>query len=147
MMLLKRILQTQAPAAVILVRLIVGLVFLSEGLQKFLYPDERGAGRFEKIGLPEPEFLGYLVGTFETACGALIVLGLLTRLAVIPTTVIMLVALATTKAQILMNEGFWQAAHDTRTDFAMLLGSLFLLIVGAGPWSLDTILSHNEPRP
>lgn len=132
---------TNASASVILVRLMVGLVFLSEGIQKFLIPDVRGVGRFIKIGLPEPEFMAYFVASFEVACGVLIVLGLLTRLAVLPTIVIMLVAIFTTKLPILMDEGFWQMAHDARTDFCMLLGSIYLLIVGAGPWSVDNNLS------
>lgn len=133
-------LQTQAPAAVILIRLLVGGVFLSEGIQKFLFPALRGAGRFTTIGLPSPEVLGPLVGAFEIACGLLILLGLLTRLAALPLIAIMLVALASTKVPILLNEGVWQAAHAARTDYAMLLGSLFLLIVGAGPWSIDAKL-------
>jgi uncharacterized membrane protein YphA (DoxX/SURF4 family) len=79
------------------------------------------------------------VGTFEIVCGALIVLGCLTRLAVLPTLVIMLVALASTKVPILLESGFWKMAHEARTDWSMLLGSLFLLIVGAGPWSVDGV--------
>ena len=140
----RRLLHSQAPAAAILIRLMVGLVFLSEGIQKFLFPEMRGVGRFIKIGLPEPEFLAYFVASFEVACGLLIVLGLLTRLAVIPTMTIMLVAILTTKPPVLAEEGFWQMAHDARTDFSMLLGSLFLLIVGAGRFSLDALLSQRK---
>src|SRR5688572_10113928 len=93
----KRLAKTSAPASSILIRLMVGGVFLSEGVQKFLFPDQLGAGRFLKIGLPMPDFLGPFVGTFEIACGGLVLLGLSTRLAVIPLLVIMAVALATTK--------------------------------------------------
>jgi len=143
---LRRLLATKAPATVLLIRLMVGLVFLSEGIQKFLFPDVRGVGRFIKIGLPEPEFLAYFVGSFEVVCGVLIVLGLLTRLAVIPTIPIMLVAIATTKIPMLSEQGFWEMAHAARTDWAMLLGSLFLLVVGAGRCSLDTLLSESKPR-
>jgi uncharacterized membrane protein YphA (DoxX/SURF4 family) len=114
----------------------VGGVFLSEGIQKFLFPDQ-GAGRFAKIGLPNPEFLGPFVGGTEAVCGALLLLGLLTRLASLPLLVVMAVALWTTKAPILHESGFWKAAHESRTDWAMTLGALFLLVVGAGPWSLD----------
>ena len=135
---LQRLRRTQAPAAVVLIRLVVGLVFLSEGIQKFLFPDQLGVGRFLKIGLPAPEVLGPLVGCFEIACGALVVLGLVTRLAAIPLITIMLVAITTTKIPILLKSGFWSMAHEARTDFAMLLGALFLLITGAGAWSLDT---------
>src|SRR5688572_23311580 len=97
----------------------VGAVFLSEGIQKLLFPDQLGAGRFLEIGLPMPEFLGPFVGTFEIACGSLVLLGLLTRLAVIPLLVIMAVALITTKWPILVSQGFWAAAHEARTDCSM----------------------------
>lgn len=132
---------TKASASVILIRLMVGLVFLSEGIQKFLFPAVRGAGRFEKIGLPEPEMLSYFVASFEVVCGVFIVIGMLTRLAVLPTITIMCVAIFTTKLPMLSEDGFWQMAHAARTDFAMLLGSLYLLCVGAGPWSGDRMLT------
>jgi uncharacterized membrane protein YphA (DoxX/SURF4 family) len=122
----------------------VGAVFLSEGIQKFLFPDTLGAGRFAKIGLPAPEFLGNFVGCFEILCGILILAGLFTRLASIPLIIIMLVAIATTKADVLAKEGFWEMMHGSRTDWAMLLGAIFLLIEGGGLWSLDKRLSGNE---
>jgi len=132
-----RLTATDAPPAVLLIRLMVGAVFLSEGVQKFINPADIGAGRFAKIGLPNPEFLASFVGAFEIVCGSLIILGLFVRLAVIPTIIIMLVAITTTKIPILLDKGFWAMAHESRTDFSMLLGSIFLLIVGAGAWSLD----------
>ncbi len=145
---LDKIMATRAPAAVLLVRLLVGLVFLSEGVQKFLFPADLGAGRFERIGLPWPQWLGPLVGSVEILCGALVVAGLLTRLAVIPLLAIMTVAFFTTKLPILLESGFWKMAHEGRTDFAMTLGALFLLIVGAGAWSLDARLAkNNAARP
>jgi len=133
-----------APIAVILIRLMVGAVFLSEGIQKFLFPGEQGVGRFIKIGIPAPQVLAALVGTFEIACGTLVVVGLLTRLAAIPLIIIMLVAIATTKIPILLNKGFWAMAHEARTDWSMLLGAIFLLIVGAGTWSVDHLRSNSR---
>lgn len=124
----------------------VGTVFLSEGIQKFLYPAIRGAGRFEKIGFPNPEFLGTFVGSVEVVCGALILSGLLTRLAAIPTFIIMLVAIATTKIEILGNDGFWTMMHASRTDWAMVLGSLFLIIKGGGNWSIDTYIQQKKSK-
>ncbi|MGY6561877.1 MAG: DoxX family protein [Luteibaculaceae bacterium] len=121
----------------ILIRLMVGAVFLSEGIQKFLFPALRGSGRFEKIGLPASEFLGPLVGGFEIFCGVLILLGFATRLAAIPLIVIMLVAILTTKAQVLETKGFWEMLHGSRTDWSMLLGSFYLLLRGGGNWSFD----------
>ena len=138
-----KIIHTDNSKTTILVRLIVGAVFLSEGIQKLLFPATRGAGRFEKIGLPSPEILGNFVGTFEILCGVCVLLGLLTRLASIPLIIIMLVAIVTTKADVLANQGFWEMLHGSRTDWAMLLGSLFLLIQGGGYWSLDKQLMNN----
>jgi putative oxidoreductase len=143
-MFLRNILSTNAPTSVLLIRVMVGFVFLSEGVQKFLFPDDVGVGRFVKIGLPAPEFLAYFVAVFEIACGSLIVMGLLTRLAVIPTITIMLVAIVTTKIPILMSDGFWKMAHDSRTDWAMLFGSLFLLIAGGGRCSFDAWFSAKQ---
>ena len=133
----RKLLATNAPAAVILVRLIVGAVFLSEGIQKFLYPDALGVDRFAKIGIPTPEVMAPFVGVCEVVCGVLFLLGVLTRFAAVTMIINMLVAISTTKVPMLLNEGFWKMAHEARTDWAMLLGSVFLLVVGAGPWSLD----------
>jgi putative oxidoreductase len=138
----RKLLATDAPAATALVRLLVGCVFLSEGVQKFLLPDSLGVGRFVRIGIPSPEFTAPFVGVFEVTCGVLVLLGLLTRLAAVPLIVVMLVAIATTKVPLLQEKGFWAMAHEARTDWSMLLGSLFLLIAGAGPWSLDAWLSR-----
>jgi putative oxidoreductase len=135
---------TNAAAAVILIRLMVGAVFVSEGTQKFMYPAEAGAGRFEKIGIPAPETMAPLVACFEIGCGTLLLVGAATRVAAVPLIVIMLTAIATTKVPILMHDGFWKMAHEARTDWAMLLGSIFLLIVGGGAWSIDAYWTRNR---
>jgi uncharacterized membrane protein YphA (DoxX/SURF4 family) len=137
---IKNIFKTNTIASIILIRIIVGSIFLSEGIQKFLSPATRGVGRFINIGLPAPEFFGYFVPSFEVMCGLLILLGFLTRLASIPLVTIMLVAIISTKIPILIDQGFWEMAHAARTDWAMLLGALFLLIVGAGKFSIDFYL-------
>ena len=141
----RRLLTTNAPAAVILIRLVVGAVFLAEGIQKFLYPDALGVGRFAKVGIPAPEVMAPFVGVCEIVCGVLFLLGLLTRFAAVTMIIDMVVAISTTKVPILLNEGFWKMAHEARTDWAMLLGSLFLLLVGAGKWSLDATF-HQDSR-
>ena len=136
-MFLQKIVVTIPHRSTILIRLMVGAVFLSEGIQKFLFAEELGSARFAKIGLPNPEFLGPFVGSFEIACGFLMLIGLCIRLAAVPLITIMLVAIATTKADVLTNDGFWEMMHGSRTDWAMLLGSIFLLINGGGRWSVD----------
>lgn len=139
-----KIFNTDNSKTTILIRLMTGGVFLSEGIQKFLFADSLGAGRFAKIGLPVPEFLGSFVGSFEIFCGALVLLGLLTRFASIPLIIIILVAIATTKTEILAEKGFWAMLHESRTDWAMLLSSIFLLIKGGGLWSFDNRMMKNE---
>jgi putative oxidoreductase len=138
------LLSSQAPRATLLIRLVVGAVFLSEGLLKFISPEELGVGRFVKIGIPLPGFSAPFVGVFEIACGALLLLGLVTRLATVPMIVDMLVAIATTKIPLLVHEGFWKMVHEARVDYSMLLGCVFLLLVGAGRWSLDARISRKR---
>src|SRR5271156_5194865 len=126
---------TNAPRATILIRLLVGGVFLAEGIQKFLFPAALGAGRFAKIGIPAPQFFAPFVGIVEIVCGALLIVGLVTRLASIPLLIDILVAIATTKIPMLSKSGFWAMMHEARTDFCMLLGLIFLLIAGSGTLS------------
>ena len=132
------------------------MVFFPEGIQKLSFPEILGAGRFANIGIPYPEFMGPFVGVVEMICGALIILGLLTRLAAVPLIVIMIVAIVSTKVPILLGHdfwifhlpklpryGFWSMTHEARDDFCMLLGSIYLLIEGGGKWSLDALFSRD----
>ncbi len=137
--------RTDAPAATILIRLVVGGVFLAEGVQKFLFPASLGVGRFEKIGIPAPSFTAPFVGAVEIVFGALLIAGFLTRAAAIPLIIDISVAIATTKIPLGIQKGFWPAVHEARTDFAMLLGAIFLLLVGPGPWSIDALF-RRRPR-
>lgn len=139
---LTKYISTDDDKTTILVRLMVGVVFLSEGIQKFLFANSLGVGRFRRIGIPAPEFFGPFTGTFEITCGLFVLIGFLTRFAVIPLIIIMLVAISTTKATIMADAGIWKMLHESRTDWAMLLGSIFLLIKGGGKWSFDNKLQQ-----
>jgi uncharacterized membrane protein YphA (DoxX/SURF4 family) len=145
--LMARLLRTTGPGSVMLVRLLVGLVFLSEGIQKFLFVDSLGVGRFVKIGIPWPEVMAPFVGVVEIAGGALLVAGLVTRLASIPLLINISVAILTTKLPMLAKSGFWAMAHEARTDFCMVLGLVFLLIEGGGAWSADAMLAGSGVAP
>jgi uncharacterized membrane protein YphA (DoxX/SURF4 family) len=123
--------------AIILIRLLVGWVFVSEGIQKFLFPAQLGVGRFAKIGIPSPQIMAPFVGAVEIIFGSLVILGLLTRLATIPLLCVIGTAIATTKIPLLRTSGVWTMLHEARADFSMLLGLLFLLIVGGGGLALD----------
>lgn len=155
MRILKPVLQTDTSKTTLLIRLIVGSVFLSEGIQKLFFVAQRGIGRFESMGFPNPEFFGPFVGIIEMLAGFCILLGLYTRINAGLTFIIISVAIVVTKLPILFGEsfgpfvlrelssyGFWSMAHEMRTDWAMWLGSLFLIIRGAGAWSLDRRLTR-----
>ncbi len=156
---LNNIPRTSESGWTILVRLLVGLcVFLPEGIQKLVFADVLGAGRFARIGIPFPDAMGPFVGIVEIICGSLIILGLFTRLAAIPLIIVMIVALVSTKIPILLGRdvwifhlaqdikrtGFWSMMHEARLDFTMLLACVYLLIVGAGRWSLDALLARQR---
>ena len=155
---LARVFASDAPPAVVLIRLAVGLVFVSEGIQKFLFPNALGAGRFAKIGIPWPEVMGPFVGVVECVGGVAVLLGLATRPAALLLACNMLVAIVSTKIPILLGHGFWgfadpiarhgfwSMAHESRTDLAMLLGAAFLVRVGAGRSSLDAALTRRLTR-
>jgi putative oxidoreductase len=124
--------------AALLLRILVGWVFLTEGIQKFLFPAALGVGRFTKIGIPYPHITAPFVGVVEIACGILLMVGLATRFAVFPLLIDIGVAIATTKIPMLLHQGFWPAMHESRTDFCMVVGLIAILCIGPGRLSCDT---------
>lgn len=152
---LSQLAATRASGAVVLIRLYVGLIFVGEGILKFVRPESLGSGRFVKAGIPAGAFFANLDGAFEIVCGLLILVGLLTRLATLPMIVDMLGALGITKVPLLWSSaplyptegGFWDFFHEGRLEVAMLCGSMYLLIVGAGKYSLDARMSRTDSAP
>lgn len=139
--------RADGPAALVVPRVVVGLIFLSEGLQKFLFADELGAGRFVKIGIPFPDVMGPFVGGLEVVAGLLLVVGLATRLVCVPMLFTMTVAIVSTKVLKLADDGFWKTAHGARTDLLMLACLTLLLVLGSGPKSLDARLQLRPRAP
>ncbi len=133
--------------AVVFIRLAVGLIFFTQGVLKYIDPN-MGVNRFTKIGFPYPGFTAHFVGAFEMSCGFLVLVGLITRIAAIPLLAVICTAIATTKIPELSrgNQGFWFMVSDARADFAMLMSLLFLLMTGAGRWSLDARLAARPPE-
>ncbi len=127
----------EGPSALVLPRVVAGAIFVSEGLQKFLFPEALGAGRFVKLGIPWPEVLGPFVGGLELVAGALLVAGLFTRAVCVPLFVTMTVALVSSKVLPFAEVGFWKTAHGARTDLLMLATLGLLLWLGGGPRSVD----------
>ena len=125
----------------ILIRVIVGVVFLTEGILKFVRPGELGAGRFAHIGLPWPHLLAPFVGAVEIAGGAALILGFFAGDAALLLLIVILTAIVTTKAPILLGHplgrfgppkldhyGFLSFIHEARTDLAMLFGLVAILL-------------------
>jgi uncharacterized membrane protein YphA (DoxX/SURF4 family) len=112
----------------LIIRLMVGLVFLSEGIQKYLFPELVGAGRFRKLGVFAPDITGYVVGLIEIVCSLCILLRFKVRIFVLPLFGVMAGALYYTKLPTLIHEGFWKTAHEGRTDFSMIMGLVFLYL-------------------
>ncbi len=129
---------TPGPASIFLIRLTIGLIFLSQGVLKFT-DAKMGVARFARIGFPHPYFTAHFVGTFEIVCGFLVLLGIWTRAASVPLLIVITTTIATTKLPELLRagQGFWHMASDGRTDFAMFCSLLFLILAGGGAWSLD----------
>jgi len=141
-----------APRSTILIRLMAGGVFLSEGILKFAYVNQ-GVGRFTKIGIPAPAEMAHFVAVLEIVGGLLLISGFLTRLIAIPFVIEMIVAILSTKVALFLGTsplplppappqvGIWAVLHESRSDYAQIMSALFLLIAGPGPWSIDGMLA------
>lgn len=125
----------------ILIRVAIGLVFLTEGILKFRRPAEFGAGRFAAIGFPIPEVLAPLVGGVEIIAGISVVLNFFAGDAALLLLVIMVVALVSTKIPILLGAplgpfalaklpryGWSSFLHEARLDLSMTLSLIAVLI-------------------
>lgn len=126
----------------LLVRVIVGIVFLTEGILKFLYPAELGAGRFAHIGVPFPHLLAPFVGGVEVAAGGAVLLNVYAGDAALLLLCVIVSALATTKVPALLGHGYWHFEipktvahtgllgfiHEARTDLAMFFCLIAILL-------------------
>jgi putative oxidoreductase len=137
-------LKTNTHSAFFFIRFIIGLVFFSEGIQKFLFPDALGIGRFIKIGIIYPQFFAPFVGVVEIIFGFLVIIGFMTRLSAIPLLINISVAIITTKIPMFINKGFWHAMHESRVDLCMFLGLITILVLGAGKSSIDHMLTSGN---
>jgi len=138
----------ETPSSVFLIRLMAGGVFFSEGLIKFVFANQ-GVGRFTKLGIPFPEFSANFVGGLEIVGGLMLIFGLFTRFISVPFIIEMIVAMLSTKIPMYFGTsplplppvppqiGGWAVLHEIRSDYAQIICSLFLLMVGPGAWSLD----------
>jgi putative oxidoreductase len=138
------ILNTGSDSKIIFVRIIVGLIFISEGIQKYVVMTMLGPEFFSGIGFRNPMFWAYFTGAFEMSCGLLILVGFLTRVASVPLLIIMMVAFVTTKLSLLTTRGFLTFAHEYRIDFSLTILLVLLMIYGGGKWSFDLKILKSE---
>jgi len=136
------------PKATALLRVMAGSVFLWEGIMKFAFANQ-GIGRFTKLGFPFPGPTADLVAVVEIVGGTLLLAGLQTRLVGIAFVIEMIVAVLSTKISMFLGTsplplppvppqvGFWAVLHEVRSEFAQMFVSLFLLLEGPGPLSVD----------
>lgn len=139
-----QILNTGSDSKILFIRLIVGLIFVSEGIQKYLIVTMLGPAYFRELGFSNPVFLAYFTGAFEITCGIMVLLGSFTRLASIPLLIIMITAFITTKLPLLNNNGFLTFAHEYTTDFSLTLLLISLIIYGGGKWSVDLKIMQSK---
>jgi putative oxidoreductase len=146
-----------APKATLWIRLMVGWVFFWEGVIKFVFANQ-GVGRFTKLGMPMPDTLAPAIAVLEIVGGLAIAAGVLTRPFALAFIGEMIVAILSTKISLYLGTsplpsppappqiGFWAVMHEWRSDVAQLFCSLFLLLEGPGPWSIDAVLrSRSQP--
>lgn len=131
------VLNTVNDSKTVIIRLIVGLIFISEGIQKYLVVTMLGPAYFNDIGFGHPMFWAYFAGAFEILCGLMILFGLLTRLASIPLMIIMITAFITTKLPLLSEKGLLIFLHEYRIDFSLTMLLILLIVYGGGKWSVD----------
>lgn len=132
---------TQGPTTQILIRLLVGGVFLTAGIQKLIYPGLMGAGRFGDLGFPVPGIIAAVIGAVEIIAGSAVLLGLATQLAAYLLLAISIGAIFAVDLPVLLNQpiwvfpvpdrpryGVWAFFTSFRENFAMLIGTLYLII-------------------
>ncbi len=118
-------------------RLTVGWVFIESGWGKLHHLD-KVTGFFTELGLPAPAFQSHLVATTEFAGGLALLLGLFSRLASVPLTIIMCVAIATAKKEDL--HGFSDLLGLSEYLYIVLL--IWIAVQGPGLLSLDALVAR-----
>ena len=99
---------------------------------------EKNAALFDKIGYSPGLFWGTLVGCTELTCGVLLVLGLFARPAAFAIVIFMINAVYFTSK----TGGFFWTARGSEFPILILAVAFYVLIRGAGPWSIDRKLGR-----
>ncbi len=147
----------KAPSAALIIRLMTGSVFLWEGILKFVYPS-LGVGRFTKLGIPFPDTTAVLIGILEIVGGLGLITGFLTRIFSALFVIEMVVAILSTKIPMALGRyplalapsppqaGLGLILHEVRSEYAQLMTSLFLFVVGPGRLSFDAMIAGRSRK-
>jgi putative oxidoreductase len=126
--------------ALLVVRVIVGIIMLAHGWQKLtvIGPANFGQGVLAQSGVPLPIFMGYVVTCTEVIGGILLIVGLLSRLAALLLTINLVIA----TLMVNMHVGLLSSTGGVGAELPLALIAGFLAILSAGPGrlSLDYLL-------
>lgn len=130
--------------APVILRVIVGVVFVAHGVDKFADGPPEFAEMLAGLGVPVSLVVAWLVAIAELVGGILLIVGLLTRLATMPLMAIMVGAIALVKVEmgLIAEEG-----AGAELDLALLAGLLAVLLLGPGKPSLDHVLGIEQGVP
>ncbi len=146
---------TEGYRSIIFIRIFAGLVFLGEGILKFIFASQ-GVKRFTLLGFSFPDITSNVIGSIEIVGGICLLLGLLTNFWAFIFAIEMIVAFLSTKIALYLGtsplpnppvppiSGFWAVVHESRVDYSQFFAMLFLLFVGPGKWSLDSIFFKRD---
>jgi putative oxidoreductase len=136
--------QLQSPL-LLAVRLYWGWQFFQTGLGK-LTSIEKVVDFFTNLGIPFPAFNAYMVGSLECIGGALLFLGLGSRIIALPLTFNMLVAYVTADREALFSIFSDPGKFYAADPFTFFFASLLILVFGPGKISLDAAINYLRKR-
>jgi putative oxidoreductase len=130
-------------AAIAVLRIVIGVVFVMHGYQKlFVYGPAGVTDAMGKMGIPFPAVSAWLASLAEFGGGLAFLLGFGTRLAAIPLAVTMLVALF----KVHLTNGFFLDKQGFEYVLTLLGGIVALGLLGSGAWSVDGLLGKRKAR-
>lgn len=139
---LSSILDRGRPAAPLVLRLVLGGLFIWHGLDKFDAGISMVEEMFTMWGIPAPGLTAFLVAVIEIVGGIALVLGIGTRIAAVLLSIVMIGALVYVKADLgIISSGPMPGAE---LDLALLAGLIALIVLGPGPISLDDRLGIEQ---
>lgn len=143
-MCLARYIQDRRDLALLIIRVIVGIIFVFHGYQKLQMGFENVGGFLASLNFPLPQLFAYILTLTELLGGICLILGFLTRLWALLLSFVMIVAIMTVKIKVGLIAPFNQPGVGMELDLALLAGLLSILLQGPGKYSVDLKLLRKE---